>query len=309
MSTNSTERRKQIQQILRQLADEESNIAPVGVMPTAISQPGPDPQVQAGRAVRAVRKQALVNSVPGATMDMSEVDIRKRDQANNGTSLVPSTPGIDEFKRQNSKEAIAARQERATQRDAYAVQRRAEYQAGLRSRVSAAAAAQRAQRAPVPPPMPSSADPYTRMRNLAPSLRPGDKIAVKDGNQVAAARGNADGTFDVAGYSSAPGTKISAGPGKVKTDSGKWVPIKQEIDRMSEADRAVGERANQNAAETAAVIQRNQDSNPGARLARAVAGFQDQQARAASAADPYRPSSAPVTQSQRPRIRGIRSTI
>ncbi len=331
MATTVSDRRQQINARHRELDEMERNIAPVGQIATpTVSIKGPDLNVQAGRMLRSVTRQAIVDRVPGATTRMSEADIRKLDRSNRVTapgqrSFEPETPGLDAFARQNTKAHIVAREARAAglqvgrdgnayrvtpdgsasgrwdrvttasqQHDNFMAQTPDAYRSSMQQRIAAAAGDYQAQKARSAAAPPAGVSPAARVQSIAPTLRRGDYVGITQGNETAAGRMSSDGTYETGSFRSAPGTKISTRPGRVKNERGEWVPIREETQRIATPFDLARDRAQKNSEYSASVFQRDFDGNPKVQMQRTMAAIERQRATSSAAPapapvyDPYR---------------------
>lgn len=185
----------------------------------------------------------------------SPADIDKAIDSGDGTGLEARTPGIDAYKARN--------------RYAGGTSVRPDQMRHAVSQVAGEIMGNRAAKPSSTKPAPSVQD---RVNSIAQTLKPGEYVGVKEGNSAAMSEKQSDGTFSTHSVT-LPG-KIAAGPGRVRDESGKMVPIGEETARMAATRKPGLDAADRAATETAAAYNRNRDSNPAVALAQKVDAYQ-----------------------------------
>lgn len=226
-------------------------------------------------AIDAINERAPGHSVSQRT---SPADFEKVVNSVDGTGLSRSTPGIDAYKQANSKEAVAQRMaknrmqnDRSGGEDPYSMK--------MRRAVEQTAAEIRANKAEKPVPAPRKT-PTERVSAIAENLKPGDFIGVKEGNTAAMSQKLPDGTTDTKSVTMP--NRIASGPGMVRDESGKMVPIREETARLAAQRAPAIDAADRAATETADYLNRMRDSDPAVQLRRKVKEYQASRARSRS---------------------------
>ena len=255
---------------------------------------------KAGRANRARAKLELVDSVPGSNTRMSDADIVKLgdSQKRSGPlTFFPDNPGNkpgafvgDRGVVKDARgfvDPLATLDTRPTSRtvagmqlDQTADKLRAERsvrglsnnprlmdQASIKAAVDnrrseQKASAQRASDASFQ--APKSA--FARISEIAPNLRPGEYIGVKESN-------NGRDTLTEARPGGEVKSSVSTEPhsrGLVKDDNGKWVPIVAETTRIGKPLAEAIDRRDKAATDTSAYMQKIADNNPAVQTARKI---------------------------------------